>query len=291
MRLLKYWRLALGPAATLSVSLALAADPTSPYPECSRKPTAADIEGAKGAHKAASQFYDRGDYDKAVRYWTDAYGFDCNAHGVLINIANAYEKKGDKPSAILALKTYQKRANNGNGDPTIEEKIKNLEASMLPPAPSATASGAPSIAPSATASVAPSATPTTPGPEGPRPYGWKPWILVGGGGVVAIVGAILLPVGLGAIAEAKKKCTPAKDREGNEVLDCHGDAEAEAQGNLGRTEVGLGAAFIGVGGAALIGGLVWQFAFNKPEDKRAARVRVLPAVGPRNAGLLLQGSF
>ena len=47
------------------------------------KASAADQEGAKGAHKAASQFYDRGDYEKAIRYWTDAYGFDCNAHGVL----------------------------------------------------------------------------------------------------------------------------------------------------------------------------------------------------------------
>ena len=73
MRLLRLWRIGLGASIALSVSLAFATDPVSLYPECTRKPTSADLDGAKGAHKAASQFYDRGDYDKAVRYWSDAY--------------------------------------------------------------------------------------------------------------------------------------------------------------------------------------------------------------------------
>ena len=100
MRLLRLWRIGLGASIALSMSLAFATDPVSLYPECTRKPTSADLDGAKGAHKAASQFYDRGDYEKAIRYWTDAYSFDCTAHGVLINIANAYEKMGDNQRAL-----------------------------------------------------------------------------------------------------------------------------------------------------------------------------------------------
>ena len=53
-----------------------------------------------GAHKAAIQFYERADYDRAIRYWNDAYEFDCTAHGVLINIASAYERKGDRAAAV-----------------------------------------------------------------------------------------------------------------------------------------------------------------------------------------------
>ena len=120
MRVLRYWRLGLGAAFALSVSLAFAADP-APYPECDHKPTPADLEGAKGAHRAASQFYDRGDYDKAIRYWLDAYTFDCTAHGVLQNIGNAYEKKGD---SARALELYQRALSRGVKSPGLTEWIE-----------------------------------------------------------------------------------------------------------------------------------------------------------------------
>src|SRR5262249_34059686 len=135
--------------------------PAVTYPECNRKPTPADLEGAKGAHRAATQFYDRADYDKAIRYWLDAYNFDCTAHGTLINIASAYERKGDKPAAIFALETYVKRS---GPDPTIEERIKNMKQSIVAtPQPSATPSASamaiPSALPTVTASAIPSAPP------------------------------------------------------------------------------------------------------------------------------------
>jgi tetratricopeptide (TPR) repeat protein len=270
----------------LSASLAFATDPVSPYPVCNRKTSAADQEGAKGAHKAASQFYDRGDYEKAIRYWTDAYGFDCNAHGVLINIANAYEKKGDKASAVVALETYLKRAGS---DQTIEEKVKNLRNSMQPtPTASATPSAAPSASgtggalppPSASASSAP---PPPEVPVGPRPFGVTPLIVAGGGGALALVGVILLPVGLGNVSAAEKLC-PNRD--------CGTNTDAKAQGNSGRTEVGAGAALLGIGLAAAAGGLAWQFIANKPKPLPAkAGVQLTPVLGPQVSGLTLSGTF
>src|SRR5688572_16183839 len=104
-------RFCLGGALLLCTGVALAGDPPT-YPQCTRKPSAADIEGAKGAHRAATQFYDRGDYDRAIQYWRDAYAFDCTAHAVLINIANAYEKRGDRTSAVATLETYLTREPN-----------------------------------------------------------------------------------------------------------------------------------------------------------------------------------
>ena len=125
MRLLRTWGLGLGAAGALSVAfcvsatVALGQAPVA-YPECVKKPTPADTEGAKGAHKAASQFYDRAEYDKAIRYWNDAYSFDCTANDLLVNIANAYEKLGDVPATVATLEAYLKRTGPNQ---TLELKV------------------------------------------------------------------------------------------------------------------------------------------------------------------------
>jgi hypothetical protein len=279
MRLLRFWRVGLGAAVALSVSLAFATDPVGPYPECTHKPTPADLDGAKGAHKAASQFYDRGDYEKAIRYWTDAYGFDCTAHGVLINIANAYEKQGDKPAAVLALETFIKRSGS---DPTIEEKVKNLRLAMAPPAPP-TASASASATPTAAPTVIPTTAPTVAAPTTPRPYGYTPLFVSGGGAVVALIGGVLLGVGSSATADADKLC-PNRSACNN--------PDAVSNGNSGRTQQGVGAGGLVLGLAAVGGGLAWEFLFNKPRAAAAPTgLRVLPAAGPRDAGLSVSGSF
>jgi hypothetical protein len=281
MRLLRFWRVGLGASIALSVSLAFATDPVSPYAECTHKPTAADQDGAKGAHKAASQFYDRGDYEKAIRYWTDAYGFDCTAHGVLINIANAYEKQGDKAAAVLALETFLKRAGN---DPTIEEKVRNLKQAMAPPPPTATASA--SAAPTAAPTAIPSAIPSAP-PSGPKPYGYTPLIVTGGGAGLALIGGILLGVGSGATSTADAAC-PVRHQ-------CT-DPAVISSGNTGRAEQGVGATGLVLGLAAVGGGLAWEFLFNKPRAAATAPpakvgIHVLPVAGPQERGISVSGSF
>ncbi|MEP7126723.1 MAG: hypothetical protein ABJE95_37685 [Byssovorax sp.] len=277
MRLLRFWRIGLGAAIALSVSLAFATDPVGPYPECTHKPSPADQDGAKGAHKAASQFYDRGDYEKAIRYWSDAYSFDCTAHGVLINIANAYEKQGDKASAVVALETFLKRTSS---DPTIEEKIRNLKASLAPVASASTsASAAPTVAPT----VVPSAVPTAP-PAGTKPYGYTPIIVAGGGGGLALIGGILLGVGSGAISSAAKSCPQRA---------CKTQADVD-KGNAGRTEQGIGATGLVIGLAAAGGGLAWELLYNKPRPAAAstkASVHVIPVAGPHDAGFSISGAF
>lgn len=275
MRLLRFWRIGLGAAIALSVSLAFATDPVGPYPECTHKPSPADQDGAKGAHKAASQFYDRGDYEKAIRYWTDAYSFDCTAHGVLINIANAYEKQGDKAAAVVALETFLKRTSS---DPTIEEKIRNLKQSMAPPVTTA------SVAPTAAPTVVPSAAPTAPPPSGPKPYGYTPIIVAGSGAGLALIGGILLGVGTGAISSAANHC---KDRA------CKLQSDVD-KGNTGRKEQGIGATGLVLGLAAAGGGLAWELFYNKPHPNAApakASVHVLPIAGPHDVGFSISGAF
>jgi hypothetical protein len=288
MRVLRYWRLGLGAAVALSVSLAFAGTPGGNYPECNRKPSSADLEGAKGAHKAASQFYERGDYDKAIRYWNDAYSFDCTAHSVLINIANANEKKGDKASAIAALETYLKRSGS---DPTIEEKIRNLRQSLPAGTPSTTDTTA--ITPPPLPTTSTTGVPTAPTPIVlQRPYGLAPWVVVGGGGASLVAGAILTPFAISTIAKTEESCGGTRVCPNKPLAD---------QGNTARVQVGVGIAAFAVGGVMMAGGLVWQFMFNKPREiveplstpraQGSTPIRLAPAIGPGQGGLTISGTF
>jgi hypothetical protein len=284
MRVLRYRRLGLGAIAlggALGVGAAFAQPAVPTYPECTKKASAQDTEAAKNAHKVATEFYDRGDYDKAIRYWTDSYAFDCSANALLVNIANSYEKKGDRAAAVATLKAYLKRS---GPNPTVEEKVKNLEAALAPPVE--TASAAPSASAPPSASVPPpppSASVPPPLPVGPRPYGNTPWFLVGGGGALAIVGAILVPVGISAVSSANKACpthvgcTPSVANEGNG----------------GRSEEGAGWGLLGVGVAAAAGGLIWQLAFNEPKASAPPKtgVWVMPTAGKGQSGVVAGGSF
>ena len=284
-------RVVLGAAILLGAGAASADGPAPMYPTCTKKPTAADIQGAKGAHSAAVRFYERGDYDRAIQYWRDAYSFDCTAHGVLINIANAYEKKGDKQAAITTLETYLARAGS---DPTLEERVANMRKSLKPsaptPAPTPTAAATSSATPNATPPPSATGTPDSPPPatEGTRSI--VPWVVIGGGAAAAIVGAILLPVGSGAVSSAETSCPDRQHLAGtptSAAANCPSDVASK--GNSGRTEMLAGGVLLGVGGAAIVGGLVWQFAFNKP--KAASGFTVQPVLGPREAGVGVLGSF
>jgi hypothetical protein len=254
------------------------------YPRCERQPTQEDIEGAKGAHKAAQRFYDKGQYEEAIRMWMDAYRFDCTAHPLLLNIGNAYEKMGDKPKAIEAFENYLQRMGSG-ADPTIPDKVANLKEQLArqqakPPASAATASVA------ATASPPPPPPPGTTAAGGPGPY---PWVLVGAGAAVAVVGVVLLAVGQNKMSTAQDNCPdrvcPNPDTEGFEAL-----------GNTGRSMTGVGAVMIPVGVLAAGGGLLWYFL--APSDSSAteapsasAQVHVRPWVSPWTSGLSVSGNF
>ena len=165
MSVLRYWRLGLAAAVAIGASAAVAAaDPTSPFPECTKKPTQQDIDGARGAHKAASQFYERGDYEKALRYWKDAFVFDCTANDLMLNIANAQEKMGDRAAAVVTLETYLQRT---GANPTLEERVGNLKKSLAP-APSTTAL-VPVVPPVPPPTAAPPVPPAPPPPPAAPP--------------------------------------------------------------------------------------------------------------------------
>jgi tetratricopeptide (TPR) repeat protein len=113
---------ACAPAAPTLPTVAPAAAPLAAYPVavCHGPPTPTAVAAAKGAHQAATRFFERGAYDEAIRCWTDAYELDCTAHDLLLNIAKALDRKGDHAASLATLRAHRLRKRESPGaDPKL----------------------------------------------------------------------------------------------------------------------------------------------------------------------------
>ncbi len=275
---------------SLIAGMALAQDPPNPFAgECNRTATPEEVEGARGAHQAAKQFYERAEYARAIQYWRDVFNFDCNAIGTLLNIANAYERLGDRQNAIFALETYIKRVPEGTDVSKIQTRVQNLKELQAQAAASASAAASANAPPPPSASAPPPPPSATTPPIMVKPYGTTPWAVVGVGAAVGVVGAIMLPIGLG-----KANNTGCKEVSKDNWSCTSEDAKKEAE--VGQVLVPAGKVALGIGGAAIVGGLVWEFLANNPVPQEpdkpvTGRIRLSPAVGPGMTGALIHGTF
>lgn len=257
------------------------------YPECTKKPTDADLKGAKGSHNAAKQFLERGQYDKAIQSWNDAYGFDCSRPSVFYNLANAYERAGDRPMTIAVLELAIQRDPDAD-KPTLTAKTENLKKALAnepkgaPEGPKADGKGA-GAGPTTGGDAA---KPGDHGGRGPRrmerPFGPAPWITFAVGGAALVASVPVLIVGRGKVSDAEKVCPTHKG--------C--DNATRDLGNSGNTLTGVGIGLAAGGGAIAIGSLVWQLAGNRPRPvPERAGLHVVPIVGASVGGAAVGGSF
>ncbi len=265
------------------VAAVLAGDSMEPYPSCHEEPSPAQRQAAQGAFQAGSGSYQEGDYTKAIEYWRDAYRRDCTAHLLLLNLANAYERLGDRRAAVFALKTYLERQKDIQDRSILERRVQNLEeqiaAAQAASAKAATAAAASSSAPSSS-----SKPPPSPPVETSRAgKSITPWIVVGAGGVITVVGALVYAGGNTKVKDAEAACPNHQ---------CT-DPSVQASGNDGRTQMNVGGAMIGIGLVGVAGGLVWHYVLDKPSQSTAASTSPLlqPALGPGYAGMSYGGSF
>ncbi len=120
------WVLLVG--ALLVIKPLAGCDVRELYPPCAGyQPSPTDVEAAKGAHVAATRFYDTGRYQAAIDIWAYAYKLDCTAHGLLINIGRAKERLGRNRTAIDIFALYVERA-GATADPKIVEIVKAARA-------------------------------------------------------------------------------------------------------------------------------------------------------------------
>ena len=246
------------------------------------------------------------------------FHLDCNATGTLLNIANAYERLADLQNAIFALEAYVKRKPDADDVEKIKRRIENLR-TRLASMPAPTASASASAAPTTSASIG--TPPELPPPPPVKPYGVAPWITVGVGGAALVAGAILLPIGLGNVGDVQKsapggedvssrgsgcfevekntRTAIAKSKPGSGQWLCVDQASYD-QAVRGQYQSLFGKIALGVGGAAVAGGIVWELLFNKPvaagsttpaEKKPTGSVHFAPSFSPDMTGAFVHGSF
>ena len=246
--------LAITSFALLAVTTPAHADE---YPVCGHTPSTEDVNAAKGMHAAAEQYYAKGQYDRAIASWTDAYNFDCTAHRLLINIGNAHEKLGNADQAIHAFEVYIDRA-GPNADRDVVAKVENLRKSKAaPPTPD------------------PLPPPPPPDPGGPDDgnsdgAGAGPWVLVGVGVAAVVVGAVIYSMGLTKEDDGDALC-------GGVRKECNNEEGVNLANEGIDFQIGGGITLV-VGSAAVVGGLLWfLLAETLPPTANAFRVDVLPS--------------
>jgi len=268
----------------------------SPYAACAAKPSPSDTEAAHGAYMAGKGSFDEADYTTAINYFKDAYRRDCTKNELLIIIARAYELQGNRREAVHALETYLDRVPTAQDAEVQRRHIANLKREITEqPAPSASASAAPSAlasappppsaGPPASVAPAPIASSVPPPPERGG-HTAPPWVVVAVGGAAVVTGGILYGVGAGQVSTAEQTCP------------VHGSCSspsAVSTGNSGRTNETVGVVVGAVGLGAVAIGLVWHFVEGPRSEAvpatAAARPLVMPQVGPGYAGVGLTGSF
>ena len=276
------------------------------YPSCPDPPpklSPAEVEAAHASYKVGVEAYNRGDYQKALDNFREAFRRDCSKVALLNFISRAYEGEGNKPEAIHALEVYLQRNPHAEDAEDIQTRIKNLKAQLgqgtaNPPATTATAT-ATETAPTATVTATATTTATAPPPPTVevRHHGAAPWVVVGVGAAAAIAGGVLLALGQGYISEAHDGCPPnasgqidtTKCTPQNTVPTNYGEGNTTRQQvedrGIGFSNAGLIVG--GVGLAAIVGGIVWHFV--EPTGPKTAALA--PVVAPGYAGLVLSGGF
>jgi tetratricopeptide (TPR) repeat protein len=296
--------LALGLAVALPLAVPAFAQSVAPasggYPVACEpaKVSKTDVDRAHTVFLSGKGFLDESNYDKAISYFKDAYSIDCSVHAILPIIATAYERKGDKASAVQALQEYLKRVPAAPDREVVERRIKNLQDQMATPvvasAPSASVSAsATAAAPSATTSASPppppasaTAAPSAPPPDNGGGHTVLPWVVVGVGGAALVAGVVLYAVGGSQISDAEKTC-------GTSHTNCPAGAagaNAISEGNNGRTLETVGVVVGAVGVAGVAGGLLWHF-LEPTSASGAPSTAVSPVVAPGYAGVALGGNF
>ncbi len=255
--------------------------PLTPYPACTSKPTAQDVEAAHSAYLLGKRFFEESDYTSASHNFIDSFKLDCSKPELLLNIARANELLGNRAEAVHALETYLARATTlGPDDKTqLQRRIDNLKAAMAAQAPVVTAPVV--TAPPVPTTPPPVVPPPPPPPAEERGHTPYPWVVFGIGGAAAIAGGAVFLVGLSKESSAdcptSSTCKTPADKS---------NAQSGAQLKIdGSIPFWAGLAVAG-------GGLLWHFLEPtgpvKPESTKAS---FAPVVGPGFGGASVVGSF
>jgi hypothetical protein len=275
-------------ALLFAPALAHAEEPTKSYPDCGREPTEAEVAAAKGAFQAGNASFNEADYARAIDYWEDAYRRDCTANPLLLNLARAYELAGRKRQAVLSLETFLAREPNSGEKDQINRRVEVLKKKIAEEDAAAAAAPPPSTAITAPPPPGPATPPETPAPQAKRSP-W-PWVMIGIGGAVTIVGTIGYISNKQKVNDFVAQCDNPKTPvvEGRDQC----PIDIANKGNDARKAVTASGVVTVAGGALLVGGVIWWYLDgNRTTEASLRRPLVTPLVAPQLAGLSLSGAF
>ncbi len=214
----------LGALLALDVVFAQPADvPAEPSSE-------ADLERARVLFENGKRLYDEGSYEAAIEAWQACYDIS-RRPALLYNLSNAYERLGNTAQALETLNRYRAIADVSPEEhdrlarkaSTLELRARN-EAAVLPP---------------------PEPAPGSPPSRG-RSVGGT--VLTVTGGALAVTGAVLGGIALGARGNANRAC---RDFQDGQLCPSSADDDARQFEQLGT----LSLVALGVGGAGLVSGV------------------------------------
>jgi len=225
--------------------------------------------------------FEAGKFADAIKLYLDAYEAAPSA-SILYNVAFIYDRKLKDPE--LAIDYYERVARAQDADKALSDKARAraaaLRAELAKPPDKPPPDKPPPDKPPP--DKPPDIPPDDPGQGGAFPIG--PVVTIAAGGAVFVTG-----VAFAFLASGTHDDFEAATRS----------ADKRALQSTGRTQALVADIGMAVGGAALVGGVLWLL-FDRPDEATSSSVvplgesgavRLAPAVAPGQLGLTLGGSF
>jgi tetratricopeptide (TPR) repeat protein len=273
---------------------------------------AQDMDRARRRFEAGSQAFDKRDYAKAELEFRAAYAITKDAV-LWYNIGQSQQGRGHLEAAIKSYRAYLAGVPNAEDRAEVEGIIRSIQKRLAPkaepPRPPVTPLPVtpPPVAPPPVAPPPVTTPPVTAAPTSPvetptsapatgegRGRRQAAWITAGASAALLVVGVAMVAVAAGKVADANRLIDQRDPVTGQPVpfAGVQGQFDAAKSGALGYGGVALGmfaAAAVGAGVA------VYLFVSSRPKslgrERSQARLRLLPALDHRNAGLVAGMEF
>jgi tetratricopeptide (TPR) repeat protein len=258
------------PPGALACALSAALAASSPAAAHAQSASTNAESDANALLRQADAAFEVRDFARALQLFRRAYERQQDPT-ILYNVATMYAALEQWADAIATWRLYLERVPDAPNRPTTLASIRDAEA-RLRSAPTG-------VVPPHTVVTPPVVTPPAQTFSTRTRWPVGAWVTTAVGGASAVTGAVLLGLYAGAVAELESPANCSRRTGGG--FDCEPGALAirDRAQSLGTA----GAITISVGGAALVGGLVWAFAGRTSER--------VPVVTVSSAGITVVGSF
>jgi len=227
----------------------------------------ARIAQAKKAFAAGSRAYQQGDFDTALRRFRQAYDLT-ESPDLLYNIATVSDRMRRDEDALRAYEGYLEARPASADRPHVESRIEVLRGSIEARREAELQAQIEAERAAQEAAARIKAERPLTHHVGPGP---GPWITIGAGGAALVTGAVF--VGLGQRDQKSVESAPPGSS--------FSSVETQADRAPRRTKTGI--ALLGVGGAAVVGGIIWQLTGGHEET--------MPEVSIGPTGICVRGKF